>query len=146
MIFDNVVLRALLGILVVALAAPVYAATFTVSSTVYQPGTRDVGIPAGVADTDTTVRGSFSRENWPTCEGSPCNVMAGAVYASVNGGPNQQLCAFTAEGGDFFDRHGNLVTESWVECSLPPGIARTVTVVLTNTVQLRTAMTVTTKP
>lgn len=125
------------------------AATFTVSSTVYQPGTRDVGIPVGVLDTDTTVRGAFSREAWPTCEGTPgnpCNVMEGAVYASVNGGPNQQLCAFAAEGGDIINRHGNLITESYVECSLPPGTLRTVTVVLTNTVQLRTAMTVTTKP
>lgn len=128
------------------LPALVQAATFTVSSTVYQPGTRDVGIPVGVLDSDTLVRGAFSRENWPTCEGSPCNVMEGAVYASVNGGPSQQLCAFTAEGGDFFDRHGNLVTESYVECSLPTGTLRAVTVVLTNTVQLRTAMTVTTKP
>lgn len=111
-------MRKLIAALLLFVALPLSAATFTVSSSVYQPGTRDVGIPVGVLDTDT----------------------------SVNGGPNQQLCGFAAEGGDVFDRHGNLYTESYVECSLPPGTARTVTVVLTNTVQLRTAMTVTTSP
>lgn len=139
-------MRYIAGVVLWLLVSVASAATFTVSSSVYQPGTRDVGIPVGVLDSDTLVRGSFSRESWPTCEGSPCNVMEGAVYASVNGGPNQQLCGFAAEGGDVFDRHGNLYTESYVECSLPPGTARTVTVVLTNTVQLRTAMTVTTSP
>lgn len=122
------------------------AAQFIVSSTVYQAGTRDVGIPVGVADTDTVVRGAFSRENWPQCDGAPCDVMQGAVYASVNGGPNQFICGFTAQGGDALDLRGNLITESWVECSLPVGTKRTVTLVLTNTVPLRTAMTVATKP
>ena len=139
-------MRYLVGIALWLLVSAATAATFTVSSTTYLVGMRDVGIPSGVVDSDTTVRASFSRENWPTCEGAPCNVMSGAVYASVNGGPEQFLCGFTAEGGDQFDRHGVLATESAVECSLPPGTLRTVTVVLSNTVTLTTAMTVTTKP
>lgn len=124
------------------------AATFTVSSTVYQPGTRDVGIPAGVLDTDTQVKAAFTRESWPTCEGppTPCNVMEGKIYVSVNGGPQQFRCSFSAEGGDIFNRLGVLITVSSVECSLPSGTMRAVTVVLTNTVPLSTAMTVETKP
>lgn len=142
-------MRYIVGAVLWLLVTVASAATFTVSSTTYVVGVRDVGIPTGVLDTDTLVRATFTREAWPTCEGTPgnpCNVMEGAVYASVNGGPNQQLCTFATEGGDILNRHGNLITESYVECSLPPGTLRTVTVVLTNTVQLRTAMTVTTKP
>lgn len=122
-------------------------AVFTVSSTLYNPGSRDISIPVGVLDSDTTVKASFSRENWPICEGTPgnpCSVIEVAVYASVNGGPLQNLCGFRTEGGDILNRSGNLITESSIECSLPPGTLRTVIIAMTNSVPLQTAMTITT--
>lgn len=124
------------------LASVADAATITVSSITYLPGTRDLGLAAVVADADTHVEARFSRENWPTCEGSPCNVVRGWVYATVNGGAAQLLCGFAAEGGDVFLRNGTLATHSSVKCNLPPGILRTVTVVLENTLQLNTSITI----
>lgn len=124
------------------LASVADAATITVSSITYLPGTRDLGLAAVVADADTHVEARFSRESWPTCEGSPCNVVRGWVYATVNGGAAQLLCGFAAEGGDVFLRNGTLATHSSVKCNLPPGILRTVTVVLENTLQLNTSITI----
>lgn len=134
-------MRALLLVLAL-LPGALSAATITVSSTPYLPGVRDIGLAAVVADTDTHVEARFSRENWPTCEGSPCTVVRGWVYATVNGGPAQLLCGVGAEGGDVFRRNGSLATHSTIKCNLPPGILRTVTVVLENTLQLNTAITV----
>lgn len=140
-------LIAVLSLWLVAFA--VNAATFTMSSSVYPAGQRDIGIPVGVLDTDTEVEAQFTRENWPTCEGtpgSPCNVMEGRVYVSVNGGQQQLWCAFATEGGDVIDKNGQLKTFSGVTCTLPPGTLRTVTINMSNTLTLSTAMTVTTRP
>lgn len=125
------------------------AATFTISSSVYPTGQRDIGIPVGVLDSDTMVEARFTRESWPTCEGSPgfpCNVVEGGVYVSVNGGPQQLRCSFTAEGGDVFLRNGTLATFSGVQCDLPPGTLRTVSISLKTNFQLPTSITVATSP
>lgn len=135
-------MRYLVGVALWLLVSAATAATITVSSITYLPGVRDLGLAAVVADTDTHVEARYSRESWPTCEGSPCNVVRGWVYATVNGGPAQLLCGFAAEGGDVFYRNGTLATYSSVKCNLPPGILRTVTVVLENTLQLNTAITI----
>lgn len=141
-------MRALFLILAL-LSGVASAATFTISSSVYPTGQRDIGIPVGVMASDTMVEAQFTRENWPTCEGSPgfpCNVMEGGVYVSVNGGPQQLRCSFTAEGGDVFLRNGALMTFSGVQCDLPPGTVRTVSINLKTNLQLSTAVTVSTKP
>lgn len=138
-------LIAVLSLWLVAFA--VNAATYIAPSAEYTPSVRDIGLPVGVLDTDTDVRASFTRENWPVCsENEPgenyCNVMEGEVYASVNGGPQQFLCGFKAEGGNLIDRHGNPKTKSFVACSLPPGTLRVVTVSMKNKSTLRTAVTI----
>lgn len=132
----------LLLVVLALLCGAANAATITVSSAPYLPGTRDLGLAAVVADTDTHVEARFSRENWPTCEGSPCEVVRGWIYGTVNGGSAQLLCGVAAEGGDLFYRNGTLATHTTIKCNLPPGILRTVTVVLENTLQLNTAITI----
>lgn len=139
--------RALVFFACLLFASFVNAATYLAPSAEYIPGTRDIGLPVGVLDTDVDVRATFTRESWPVCsEPEPgqtyCNVIEGAIYVSVNGGPQQMRCGFTAVGGNLIDRHGNPVNASSISCSLPPGILRTVTVTMTNKLTLRTAMTI----
>lgn len=136
-------MRYLVGVVLWLLVSAASAATFTVSSSVYPAGSRDIGLAAVVLTTDTWVEARFSRESWPSSESGI--VIDGRIYASIDGGPPQYICGFTAQGGDIFYVDGTLSTYSHVGCSIPPGTTRTVTVSMQNNLQLSTALTVITQ-
>lgn len=136
-------MRYLFGAVLWLFVSVASAATFTVSSSVYPVGTRDIGLAAVVLPTDSWVEARFSRENWPSVESGI--VMEGSVYVSVDGGPPQLRCSFSTQGGDIFFVDGTLSTYSSVGCSIPPGNVRSVTVTMRNNAQLSTAVTVVTQ-
>lgn len=136
-------MRFVFGAVLWLLVAAASAATFTVSSSVYPSGARDIGLSAVVLPTDTWVEARFSREAWPTSESGI--VIDGRIYVSIDGGPPQYRCGFTAQGGDIFYVNGTLSTYSSVGCSIPSGTVRTVTITMQNSLQLSTAVTVITQ-
>ena len=125
----------LVGLFVFSLSAQ--AARFDVSSTVYPEGQRDLSV-TNIITTESEVIAEFTRENWPITGGE---LLQAYIYVSVNGGPYELICGFGTDGGDTFRRDGSLALSSTIGCALPTGLVRLVNIRMSNTMPIRTAIT-----
>jgi hypothetical protein len=120
-------------------------ATITVPSRVYAADTRDVELPNLTSD-DAGVKIQLTRENWADT-GSP--VVFGIIQGSNdNGATRFELCSFAYVGGVMVNKFGQTVTVCgptcyWTEHSGVPQRPGRVWLNITNTVSLRTAITLT---
>lgn len=118
-------------------------ATITVPSRVYAAGTREVELPNLTTD-DGGIKCNFTRESWAV--GS--NVLSGLIEGSNDNGVTRfSLAPFSFDGGDVINaKTGQPVTDSWFVVTWPerndvPQRPGRVFATITNSVSLRTAIT-----
>lgn len=106
----------------------------------YQPGTRDTG-PNGVSipDDATRVEIELTRVNWPD---TGSLVIDGEIEVSMDGGQSwRRLLGIKDYGGVVNSpRTGAPKPATWGRVDLPPGTGRRLRGRVTNTVALRTAV------
>lgn len=124
-------------------------ATITVSSRVYQPGSRSVVLPNLTTD-DNGIKISLTRESWPDQAGA--EILSGLIEGSDDGGATYYgLCVFGYAGGNMTNpKTGQPVTVCgptvyWPERNIngvmTPQRPSQVRATLSNTVALQTAVT-----